>query len=165
MSFVSADSTSPFGKNTVGTRLLDVTVRSANIRSPGFISVDTSRRSMRSAMWSAVSASTRPPHPCAPSRSYCSRVTTFSANNNSSVGRQFHALTWRSPRLDTRMNDIALPVFSVDTIDPTFYTDAHGHGSTTASQEPGVDVGGHTGPTTQCRASLLRTTESDPRAA
>ena len=55
------DSAPPFGEKTVRTHLLDVTVRSANIRSSGFILVDISRRSTTtSARRSAVSASTRP---------------------------------------------------------------------------------------------------------
>jgi hypothetical protein len=33
----------------------------------------------------------------------------------------------------------------IDTIDPTYYTVAHGDGQATASGEAGIDVGGHAG--------------------
>ena len=53
----------------------------------------------------------------------------------------------------------------IDTIDPAYYTVAHGNGQTTPSRDAGVDVGGHTGPAAECRASVLQATESDPRAS
>src|SRR4029453_3256669 len=53
----------------------------------------------------------------------------------------------------------------IDTIDPSYYTVADGDGQTTAAREAGVDVGGDPGSAAECRASVLRATESDSRPA
>ena len=51
----------------------------------------------------------------------------------------------------------------IDTIDPAYYTVAHGNGQTTTSRDASVDVGGHPGPAAECRASVLSAPEPDPR--
>ena len=51
----------------------------------------------------------------------------------------------------------------IDTIDPAYYTVAHGNGQTTTSRDASVDVGGHPGPAAECRASVLLAPEPDPR--
>src|SRR6266550_2652828 len=49
----------------------------------------------------------------------------------------------------------------IDTIDPAYYTVAHGDGQTTAPAEAGVDVGGHARSAAECGTPVLRATESD----
>src|SRR5687768_140761 len=56
-------------------------------------------------------------------------------------------------------------LFSIDTIDLTYYTVADGDGQTTAARDADINVGGHQRSATESRASVLHTTESDPRGA
>src|ERR1044072_8633818 len=63
-----------------------------------------SLRITASAIRPAFSAVTLPPHPQHPRSPCSSSVITPAANNNSNVGRQFQALTWRSsPSEGTRI--------------------------------------------------------------
>jgi hypothetical protein len=51
----------------------------------------------------------------------------------------------------------------IEMIDPLYYTVADGVGQTTAARKAGIDVGVDERPAVERCASLLHTTESDPR--